>query len=236
MAMIGLFRIGAQPLQEFDVASVKQNQSGGDGTTINTLPGGRFSAINVSLKMLIQYANGIKDFQIAGGPRWLDSATYDIEAKTGRTGEISDEDLGRLLQALLADRFSLKFHRESRETSVYSLVVGRNGSKLIAHTGTGGPSGRTLFGSGKATMSATKATTARLAEVLSKVLGRSVVDNTGLSGDYDFTLEWVPDEKAESNGPSIFTALQEQLGLNLESTKGPVETLVIDSAEKASEN
>jgi len=236
IATVGMHRAGGQSPGEFDVTSIKPNQSGSDGTSINTLPGGRFVATNASLKMLIESAFGVKDFQIAGGPRWLDATSYDIEAKVDRNGRMSDEELRPYLQALLADRFKLKFHRETKEVSVYSLVVGKTGSKLAEHTGTGEPSGRTLFGSGKASMSATKVTTKKIAEVLSQVLSRTVVDNTGLSGMYDLKLEWVPDQTAESTGPSIFTALQEQLGLKLESTRGPVEVLIIDSAEKPSEN
>jgi len=193
-------------------------------------------ATNVTLETLIQSAFGVKDFQIVGGPSWLDSTAYDVSAKIDGNDDIRGEDLRPLLQALLADRFKLKFHQEMKELSVYSLIVVKTGHKLAEHTGTGGPSGGTLFGSGKASMTAKKATTARLAEGLGRVLGRTVVDNTGLSGTYDFTLEWVPDRSAESTGPSIYTALQEQLGLKLESTKGPVEIIAIDSAEKASEN
>ena len=193
-------------------------------------------ATNVTLKTLIQSAYGVKDFQITGGPRWLDGDAYDVSARADAAGQLSNDDLKPMLQALLADRFRLKVHRETKEVSLYSLVVAKTGSKLREHTGPGGPSGGTLRDSGKVTMNAVKVPIAMLAENLGRVLGRTVVDNTGLTALYDFRLEWAQDQTADATGPSLFTALQEQLGLKLESTRGPVEVIVIDSAEKASEN
>jgi uncharacterized protein (TIGR03435 family) len=229
-----------QSAAEFDVASIHLNRSAGDGATINTLPGGRFRAANVSLKALVQTAFGVRDFQVTGGPRWLDTTAWDIEARSVEAApgdqELSAGKLRPLLQALLASRFQLRFHRETREGPMYSLTVAKGGSKLMPHTGTGGPSGGTLRSGGKATMKVSKVTIANLAEALSGTLDRAVADNTGLHGEYDFTLEWAPDQSAGASGPSIFTALQEQLGLKLESVRGPVETIVIDSAERASEN
>jgi uncharacterized protein (TIGR03435 family) len=137
-----------------------------------------------------------------------------------------------MLQALLADRFALKFHREMRELTVYSLAVAKNGPKLTAHQGAGYSSSSSSAGS----ISAMKATMAMLASRLERQLGRTVADHTGLTGEYDYRLTWAPEQAADSTGPSIFTALEEQLGLRLDSAKGPVEIIVIESAGKPSAN
>ena len=197
----------------FEVASVKPNVSVTENSGENTAAG-RFTATNDTLKQLLQLAFDVKGFQITGGPGWLDAARYDIVATT------------------LADRFALKFHRETRELTVYSLAVAKNGPKLTTHQGAGYSSSSSAAGS----MSATKATMAMLASRLERQLGRTVADRTGLTGEYDYKLTWAPDQAADSAGPSIFTALEEQLGLRLDSAKGPVEIIVIESAEKPSAN
>jgi uncharacterized protein (TIGR03435 family) len=225
----------AQSPREFDVASIKPNQSGGNNSTTNTSHG-RFAATNVSLRRLIQSAFDVNDFQIVGGPAWIGTEKYDVEAKADVSAVTGHVDYGPMLQALLADRFKLKAHRETKELPVYSLVVAKNGPKLTVHSGTDGASTNTSHGSGKATLVAMQVSMAGLADRLGRDLGAAVVDNTGLKGEYDVKLEWAPNQTADSALPSLFIALQEQLGLRLESTKGPVEVVVIDSAEKASEN
>jgi uncharacterized protein (TIGR03435 family) len=160
----------------------------------------------------------------------MDSAGYDIKAKAeGNAGD----DLWPMVQTLLADRFQLKFHRETRELPIYALVVAKNGAKLHAVSAAG-----LGVGMGKGRFNGRGADMPTLASVLSNELGRLVFDRTGLSGFYDFTLTFEPDDTraADTAGPSLFTALQEQLGLRLEPQKGPVETLVIDHAEKPSAN
>jgi uncharacterized protein (TIGR03435 family) len=214
----------------FEVALVKPNPSVTENSGENTA-GGRFTATNDTLKQLVQLAFDVKGFQIVGGPG-LDAAKYDIVATTGKSGDISERDLRPMLQALLADRFALKFHRETREMIAYSLTVAKSGPKLAAHQGAGYSSSSSSAGS----MIATKATMAMLASRLERQLGRTVADRTGLTGEYDYRLTWAPDQAADATGPSIFTALEEQLGLRLDSAKGPVESIVIESAEKPSEN
>jgi len=266
------------PAPTFDVASVKPNKSGGMGVRIMFQPGGRFTADNITLKFLIRLAYDVQEFQISGGPPWINSDRYDVEAKAGgspegdmrtMTEEQRQADLARrrqMIQALLKDRFQLTLHKESKDAPIYALVVAKNGPKMKElppapppsaddpkdapdkpdpkHMGRGGM----RMGRGELTGSGVKLSF--LAEALSNPLGRTVIDKTGLKGDYDFELKWTPDESqgpgfrgagdapppADANGPSIFTAIQEQLGLKLESQKGPVDLLVIDHAEKASEN
>jgi uncharacterized protein (TIGR03435 family) len=194
-----------------------------------------FTATNVNLKLLISRAFGVPESQIERGPGWIETEKYDIAARADTPLEMSREELRPCLQALLAERFRLKFHRETKEGAVLSLVVAKSGPKLTEHTGGGASGIGVSSGSRKVDISGTKATMARLAEYLSAQAGRPVIDNTGLKGEYDFRLEWSTEE-ASGSGPSIFAALQEQLGLKLNATKGPVEFIVIDGAEKASAN
>jgi uncharacterized protein (TIGR03435 family) len=230
---IGLQRANAQPPAQFEAVSIKPDRSDTGNSGENTARG-RFTVTNDSLKKLVELAFGVKEFQIAGDPGWIGTERYDIIATTGTGRDLGDTELRPLLQAMLSDRFALKFHRETKQLTVYSLVVAKGGPKLKTHTGAAGSSTTTS----SASMSATKATTAMLASHLSTLLGRTVIDNTRLSGEFDYHLEWAPDKAGTEapSGPSIFTALQEQLGLKLNSAKGPVETIVIDSAEKPSEN
>src|SRR3984957_3565272 len=244
--------------QQFEAASIKPSAPMGMGMVkigIQMLPGGRISMAGVSRKLLIQQAYGVRDFQIVGGPQWLGSERYDITAKP--EGAASPEQVKVMIQGLLADRFKLQFHRETKELPTYALVVAKGGPKFSASKQDEGPAdesdkpkGPRIMMKGRGNFNLEGAPVTALASQLSQVLGRSVIDKSGLQGNYDFKLEWTPDEnlqgfgkpaEAEHSAPvaagiSIFTALQDQLGLKLESTKGPVEILVIEGAEKASEN
>jgi bla regulator protein BlaR1 len=271
------------PAPAFEVASVKPNKSSDRGGRIMFGPGGRFVATNISVKGLIHIAYGVQDFQISGGPPWLGSDRYDIEAKAegpseGDIRNMSEEqrklemDRRRLmLQALLAERFKLTLHKESKEAPIYALVVAKNGPKLKEATreelapppAPADPSDKPdpkrefkVKGQGigmrPGEVSGQAVKLSFLADVLSNQpeLGRTVLDKTGLKGSYDFTLKWTAEgpqgpmfkgpgdapPPPDPNGPSLFTALEEQLGLKLESQKGPVDLLVIDRVEKASEN
>lgn len=274
----------------FEVASIKPNNSADRGMMIQNGRGGRFVAKNITVKMLMRMAYKVQGFQISGGPGWINSERFDIEAKpeSGSAGEkdpfkLNDDEREALfqqqrerVQSLLADRFNLKLHRESKELPVYALVVAKNGPKLQPATFTP-PSGDAPLpappppGSkdkgafkgqgmrmGPGELVGNAARLSMLTEALSNQLGRTVLDKTRLTGTYDFSLKWTPDQSSgqmfkgpgaspdshtpnedappESSGPTIFTALQEQLGLKLESQKGPVEVLVVDQVEKPSEN
>lgn len=222
--------------QSFEVASVKPNPAGGDRRGFNTSPGGMFKATNVSLRLLISRAYGVPEAQITGGPGWMDSETYDITAKADTPLEMTREEARPSLQALLAERFQLRIHHETRQGPVYALVLAKGGSKFQEHAGGGSSGISSSTGSGKAAIEGRKAVMARLAEYLSDQAGRPVIDNTGLNGEYDFRVEWATDERPNSMGPSIFTALQEQLGLKLDATKGPIDYIVVERAEKPSAN
>ena len=228
----GLFGQSSAPTKRFEVASIKANRSVTTSSNQTVAPGGRLSVTNATIKSLIQWSYGLRSFQISGGPGWLDSDRFDIEAKP--EGRATDQDVMQMLQTLLAERFKVAVHSETKEMPVYALAVGKNGPKLreVKEDDT---TSRQGLRSGNGHVAATKSPMTVLARVLSANVGRTVVDRTGLTGKYDFTLDWTPDQGTQAPdtpGPSIFAALQEQLGLKLEATRGPVEMLVIDHAEK----
>ena len=234
---IGVASSEAQPTapravpQSFDIASVKPNQAGGESRRAGSSAGGQFNASNVTLRLLISRAYGVAEAQIRGGPGWIDTDTFDIAARANTPLEMSREELRPCLQELLADRFRLTIHREVKERPVLSLVAAKRGATLTEHAGEGTPGIGASTGSGKAEITGRKATMARLAEYLSGQVGRPVVDNTGLTGEYDFRVQWTTEDGA--NGPSIFSALEEQLGLKLNAARGPIDTIVVDRAERA---
>jgi bla regulator protein blaR1 len=252
------------PLPSFEVATIKPSQA--DATGIRAFgPKGadRFLAMNVTVKDLIDFAYTIDDDrQVAGLSGWMLSKQYDIDAKVGDAEVAAMSKLPPsynpyrfMQQALLADRFKLTVHFETRLLPIYALVVAKDGPKLKASEMDPANRAKTVkpafiqAGSGKAAGAGT--TIGALAEVLERQnevgnppggRGRIVVDKTNLSGLYDWTLHWTPwqdlssGEVADSKGPSLFTALQEQLGLKLEPTKGEVEVVVIDHIDLPSEN
>ena len=257
----------------YEVASIKPNKSGDNRIRMMYSPDG-LSATGGTVQMLIMSAYGISPHQISGAPSWLNSEGYDIEAKMDSSTadelrKLSDDERRdqrqRMLQALLADRFKLTIHHESKELPVYALVVAKDGPKFqeakpgdAYPNGIKGPDGHSGMGTmmmGNGTLTGQGVPLMNLVRFLTRELGRTVIDKTGLTSKYDFTLKWTEERQApmfrgtegsqpgtggtaapESSGPSIFTAVQEQLGLKLESQKGPVEILIIDHVEKPSEN
>ena len=196
------------------------------------------TATAVTLLDLITSAYGVRYEQVSGGPGWVNTAHYDIAAKAEGEAPLTKEQSRQMMQALLGERFQLKIHRETREVPVYALVVGRNGPKL-KETSADEPGDNFVRG-GRAGMhmEATRGTMEQLARQLSGTAG-PVMDRTGLAGYYAYQLDWTPATRPsdpESDTPSLFTAVQEQLGLKLETAKGPMEMLIIDRAEKPTEN
>jgi len=266
-----------QPSPSFEVASVKPSHSSDNRMRIGISPG-KFTVENVSLKSIIMFAYDAKsDSQISGGPDWIKSESFNIEAKEDDAQAAELEKLPReerekqlklMVQSLLADRFNLKVSHQTKELPVYALVVARNGPKLtksaVEPPSSDGPETqgppkmmRGIMMRGRGELSGTAAPMSLLADALSRQRetgGRVVIDKTGLTGNYDWTLHWTPESPAplfkgadndstpdngpapDTAGPALFTALEEQLGLKLESQKGAVDTLVIDSVEKPSEN
>jgi uncharacterized protein (TIGR03435 family) len=185
---------------------------------------------------MIEYAFNVRDFQISGGPGWTGSDRYDVVAKP--EGGAREQQIKQMLQTLLTDRFQLRFHRETREGAVYALLVGKDGSKLqpAPQSDTSGiTSGRNRT-TGLSTLKGERSSLDEIAANLSAQLERPVFDKTGLTGKFDFELSWVPDQTPTVSGPSLFTAVQEQLGLRLESQRGPIEIFVIDQVSRPPEN
>lgn len=264
--------VGAAPLT-FEVASVKPNKSGDQRVMIQMPPNGRYTATNVALRMLLRQAFDVQDFQIVGGPNWIATDRFDIVAKPpdGMTGP---EQIRPMVRALLADRFKLVAHNETREMPIFSLMVARADGKLgpklsdakvdcearFAAARRGGPPstfptpGQPVecgFMIGPGNMNVGGMAIIELARALSPMVGRIVIDKTGLKGRYDFQMTFAPEGRgfgpgpgpgpaepppADPNTPSLFTALQEQLGLKLESERGSVDVVVIDRVEQPSED
>lgn len=217
----------------------------------------RFVGKYYTLKLLIAAAYNLSPKVISGGPSWIDSDHYDILALTpGETKPSRDEQMA-MLRTLLADRFALSFHRESKEFSIYALEVPKGGPKYGSEDAPGLKQSTAAPGESPALIStvypdhiklpARNATMAEFVELLQRaVLDRPVVDRTGLTGKFDFDLEWAPDETqfggevpvapTGASAPPFFTAIQQQLGLRLEATRGPVEALVVDKAARPSAN
>jgi uncharacterized protein (TIGR03435 family) len=234
----------------FEAVSIKPSQPGarGGGYNVNT---GRLVAKNQSLRDLVKFGFGLQEYQLTGGPAWQDTDRYEIVAT--HPGAIKEAERRLMMQAMLADRFGLVIHRESKEISGYALVACKSGPKIHAvepgqHSMMLGRDAKTS----ERTLTATSAGMAGLAEILANILARPVADKTGLEGLFDFAMEWTPDETqvglripgkevAEPpadgpTGPSLFNALQDKLGLRLIADKAPVEVIVIDSAQKPSAN
>jgi uncharacterized protein (TIGR03435 family) len=267
-AVLIIFSLATAPL----AISAQQTSTGGAAFEVATIKpavdskysninfnGQHFSAKNMPLRAVLQVAYDLNfESQIVNAPGWVESVRFDIDAKedeaTARKQAALPRDLAveayrPLIQALLADRFSLKVHHESREFPVLALVAAKGGAKLTPsndaaaaepdnakpassqswqglHNKNGAIEGRSV-------------TLGMLASALGwrpEAAGRMVVDQTGLTGKYDFTLTWAPEGMPNADGPSLFTALQEQLGLKLEPTKAPVDILVIDHVEMPSAN
>jgi uncharacterized protein (TIGR03435 family) len=270
----------------FEVATIKPNNSG-DGRVMMQMQPGQLRATNVTLRLLIRNAYQLQDSQITGGPGWISSDHFDLIAKMPDGFQQTPgppppaggppTPVQLMMRALLADRFKLATHNDTRDSPIYALVVARSDGKLgpqlkksevdcaailAAARGRGpamppppGGPGRgpdnfpcgIRIGPGALTMGGTPL--ANFAQSLGMFAGRIVLDRTGLTGAYDVNLTWTPDQMPrpagggdqppsingaaiDPNGPSLFTAVQEQLGLKLDSQRGPVETLVIDHAEK----
>jgi uncharacterized protein (TIGR03435 family) len=238
----------------FEVATIKPAAPDSRGRYVRMQSAHQLFAKNFTLRELVGFAYSLTPRAISGGPAWIESDRYDILA--GTPGEVSpnlDEQM-RMLRKLLTDRFSLGFHREPKVFSIYALTVAKSGPKLkessappdtppdlvnVVHPEEGGGA--------RIVLPARNATMAQFAAMMNRaVLDRPVVDQTGLSGRYDFELEWTPDETQfggqlpqgtpEHPKPDLFAAVQQQLGLRLEATKGPIEALVIDRVERPSEN
>jgi uncharacterized protein (TIGR03435 family) len=257
LAIAPLVSFAQAPLA-FEVASIKpaapmQMMPGGGGAFRISMGGdpGRINYSGATLKMLIERAWSLKPYQVSG-PDWLSAERFDVVAKIPDGAK--QTDVPRMLQTLLEERFKIRIHREQKTLPVYALVVGKSGPKLKKTEDASG--GMNMMMNMKGRQVSGKTTMDGLVGMLSRSLDRPVLDHTELKDTYDISLQWTPDDRESGpmsglramvggggdhppadnseggSAPSLFAALQEQLGLRLESTKGPVEIVVVDSIEK----
>jgi len=242
----------------FDVVSIKTHiATGPEGVRVTPGPGGRLTITNVSLRLLIMFAYGIQDSQLFDVPEWADTATFDITAKADR--DVPGGDLFAMLRPVLRDRFKLAVRQSSREIPVYALAVARTDGAVGANLKSSevNCSGAVKvgaqacqFNTGFGSIRARGMPLSALARAMSQFAGRVVVDRTGRVGPQDFDLTWTPDRvraadgppivengrTIDPNGPSLFTAVQEQLGLKLDTRKEFVDVLIFEHAEKPTED
>jgi uncharacterized protein (TIGR03435 family) len=237
ISALALGVLGAQSLS-YDVATIKSIKGPVNMSRGPLLQGRTVTCTALTVRDLITYAYNIRYEQLAGGPNWIGEDHYDLLAKSEGEGPLKPSESRQMMQALLAERFKLQVHRETQEVPMYALVVGKRGPKVKASEET--TACFSVRGSDKGmSMEARCATMELLTMQLSGTAGRHVVDRTGLTGRYAFKLEWWPVQMtppADNTVPSMFDALQEQLGLKLEPTKGPLEKVIVDHADRPTEN
>ena len=238
LSALVLALLAAQAQSAFDAATVKLNTSNARGASLAPLGAGRVRAQNVTLRMLIEEAFHLQASQLTA-PAWFESERYDVNTKS--EGNPDKKQTLEMLQRLLVEQFAIKSHWTSKDVPLYRLKIGKGGSKLkLAAGGCTPPQPCGGFNVRRRSEVAGRGvTTEEFADLLSLLLGRVVVDETGLGGAYDVEVKWSPDDfTAESNVPdgeprgSVFAVLHETLGLRLESARGPVRVLVIDEANK----
>ena len=249
---VGVFAQTPTPrpkFEAFEVATIKPVPSDAERGRYITMQGtNRFIGKDYTLKLLIAAAYNLNPHVISGGPEWLDAEHFDISALTpGDVRPTRDEQMV-MLRRLLTDRFQLSFHREPREFSIYVLEAAKGGPKLKESASPDDPPALiNVVYPQRIKLPARNVTMADFASMLQRaVLDRPVVDKTGLKGKYDFDLEWAPDESqfngeipaapADASAAPLFMAIQQQLGLKLVATKGPVDALIVDKAERPSAN
>jgi uncharacterized protein (TIGR03435 family) len=247
-AQLSLINPSATKLPEFDVASIKPNHSSTGQFRLAFTPDG-VKIQNASLLMIIRAAYGMfnsLDDKFLGIPDWARTEKFDLEAKVSATDtpifqKLNFDQRQLMVQALLADRFKLQASHQMREQPVYALLVAKGGPKLVPSKPTPDADPGGAIKRNKGHIEAQNIVISQLVSVLTQTADRTVLDKTNLTGKYDFTLEWTPedaapDTAANSDGPSLFTAIQEQLGLRLEPQKASVPVLVIDHLERSSAN
>jgi uncharacterized protein (TIGR03435 family) len=225
----------------FEVASIRPHPfSGNEPSDRRILPGGRFVATATNIRTLLRIASGLDDNRMSGAPGWVDSETFDITAVTADHAEVkTTQQFQQLILSLLEDRLQLKFHREQKEGSIYWVELdkpGNLGPALKPSTPESQPNQRSNSNGTKAEMKISRMSMNDIAAALRRQAGRPVEDHTGLKGNFDFQIEWSPEETADSAYPSLMTVLKEQLGLKLQPAKGATEFLVIDHIDHPSAN
>lgn len=235
-------RMSADADPSYEVATIKPSNPDGGNSGFH-MQGRRLFIENKTLREIFIFACGIHPKQLIGEPAWFASDHYDIDGVLDVKGEPSLKQMQHIVQKLLADRFALKFHRETRELPVYALAVAQGGPKIAKSKGDPNVLGdeNDQIHAGQHTMAITNMSMTDFTLIMQFFMDRPVVDQTGLAGKWDFTWTWTTDESrvppdAINPPPGLFTAIQEQLGLKLEARKAPAEVLVVDHVEQPSAN
>jgi uncharacterized protein (TIGR03435 family) len=232
-------RMPADARPSFAVASIKLHDPNVSGQQFNT-SGDRVTIRNQTVASMLSFAHGIHSHQIVDAPDWIFHERYDVEGKTDTEGEPSLRQFQEMVQTLLGDRFQVKFHRDKRELSVYAIQLAKGGSKLkLSADRKADPDWKANSQGTEMTQTYTNASISDFVLGMQSFLDRPLVDQTGLTSRYDFTLRYTYDEARATDPnapPGLFTAIQEQLGLKLQPVKAPVDVLVIDHVERPSEN
>jgi uncharacterized protein (TIGR03435 family) len=238
------------PLLQFAVATVKPTRHGNGMSLLQFTPDG-IRIENLPVQDTLRIAFGMQDDRIFGSPDWANVERFDVEAKVddsdvAKLGTLTMDQRRAMLVPLLVDRFGLKFHYEQRDLPTYSLVIAKGGSKI--RQSNADPAQRNFQPRGRGQLESIGTPLKNLIPILSRQVGRTVFDNTGLTGLYDYTLQWTPDDSfapfpngsgadaGSASKPDLFTALREQLGLELKSQKGPVDVVVVDQISKPNAN
>jgi len=240
----------------FEAATIRENKTGETRMHIEVQPGGRFNAINMTLWQILSVVYPVDgrfrdEIQLTGGPGWINSDRFDIVAKaegsptldTNKPGaKVTDNDrnaverIRMMLRRFLGERFKLRMHHETRDLPIYHLVMAKSsgafGPNLLQAAGDCAANCGSIRRMGQDKVAGLDVSVGSLAHTMSDWVRRTVVDRTGIAGPVDFTLTWSSDSAPDAGAPSIFTAVQEQLGLRLEPARGPVDVLIVDSAER----
>ena len=243
------------PKPAFDVVSIKRSVSGSFPVGPEARAGGSFVATNATLERIVRFAYNVPDYQVSGGPDWVRTDRFDIEARAGR--DVSSEELKRMVQAVLENRFQLVIRPERRQVPIYTLLLARNDKRLGLNlrpsaagcelpVGRGETMEESRTPNGGVATRRTCASMAALVSSLSNALQGPVDDKTALTGPWDYELSFTGERRRNADtaaiardpndAPALFTAVQEQLGLKLEPGRGPIDVLVIESAAQPTEN
>jgi uncharacterized protein (TIGR03435 family) len=217
----------------FEVATIRPSGPDSGPMSLRRLPGGRFVTVNTPLPMLISWAFNVDEARLLNVPRGLGGARFDVVAKAP-VEEPAPGQMQLMVRSLLAERFKLVVHNETRELTAYTLVVDNDGVKVKLSTAAEPPDANPFAMRAAGHLTGTRVTAGMLAKVLSNHLGRPVEDKTGLAGAFDFVLQWAPETavpSADQELGSLFTAIREQLGFRLVARKTPVDVIVIDHVE-----
>ncbi|HVW07939.1 MAG TPA: TIGR03435 family protein [Bryobacteraceae bacterium] len=238
LCALAVLTAGAQNNRQFEIISIKPaNTTDPTAGAVKLDPGERFTARSISAKVLMSIAFDLRPSEISGGPRWIIDDRFEVIAKGSGDEKLTADQIRPMVKGLLISRFRLRYHFEKKEVAAYGLVIAKGGSKLQKTSAPDATPSLLISGDGTTSViTSIRSPLSRLAQTLQMQLGQRVFDRTGLDGAFDYRLLSAPVDAADSPAPSIFTALQDHLGLKLEPEKDSINAVVIDRIEKPSPN